>query len=113
MSDFDYHLQPGIGLVWVLRVTGYSDEVDGQVDADTRQLSDVEFEIESMVVERLPRCGHRLPPWPARAAAVCRSTWRPRPTHRRHSTRCKRSRNRSAIQSWRPVTRPSIRRRDC
>jgi len=51
MSNLDYHFKPGIALVWVLRVTGYSDDVDGQIDADTRQLNDVEFEIESMVVD--------------------------------------------------------------
>ncbi|MCV7100905.1 MULTISPECIES: hypothetical protein [Mycobacterium] len=51
MTDFDYQPQAGVVIAWVLRVSGYHPDVDGQVDAQTRTLSDVEFEIESMVDE--------------------------------------------------------------
>jgi hypothetical protein len=48
MTDFEYRPEAGIASAWVLLVSGYGDAVDGQVDAETRRLSDVEFEIESM-----------------------------------------------------------------
>jgi hypothetical protein len=49
VTDFDYHVKPGIALMWVLRVTGYSDELDGHVDEE--DLSDVEFQIECLVAD--------------------------------------------------------------
>jgi hypothetical protein len=48
VTDFDYRPEAGLVIAWVLRVSGYDEDVDGQVDAETMRLSDVEFEIESM-----------------------------------------------------------------
>ena len=59
MTDFDYRPREGFGICWVLTVTGYDPEIDGD-ELDLAELSEIETAIEHMTWDYAAGTGAQL-----------------------------------------------------
>ena len=42
MTDFEYRPEEGVAILWVMTISGYDEEMDGEWDEPLGSLSDVE-----------------------------------------------------------------------
>jgi len=57
VPGFDFHLQDGILNLWGLTVSGYDDEIDGDLDLPDGDLIDVESTIHDLTLDYIDRKG--------------------------------------------------------
>ena len=48
MTDFEYRPEEGVAILWVMTISGYDEEMDGEWDEPFGSLSDVEQLIENL-----------------------------------------------------------------
>jgi hypothetical protein len=60
VTDFEYCPQEGIVIIWELRLSGYDEDVDGELGIGFGQLSDLEREIEDMADTYIAETGAAL-----------------------------------------------------
>lgn len=60
VTGFEYRVEKGVEVIWGLTVSGYDDEIDGQLDTDRGRLVDIECAMEDLTADHAEMTGAAL-----------------------------------------------------